>query len=169
MNKTRFDGRVRDGKEEWLTPPKMVEALGPFDLDPCSALNMPWVLARDAYTKEQDGLAHEWWGRVWLNPPYGNKTDRWLREMARHNNGIALIFARTDTDLFFDQAWGVWKVATALYFIKRRVRFYQEDGTLGDNSGGAPSVLIAYGEDNAECLRHAPLKEAGWDGRFIKL
>lgn len=166
MNKTRFDGRVRDSKEEWLTPPKMVEALGPFDLDPCSALDMPWVLARDAYTKEQDGLAHEWWGRVWLNPPYGNKTDRWLREMARHNNGIALIFARTETRMFFES---VWFNAAGLYFIKGRVSFYNEDGTLGEYSGGAPSVLIAYGEENAEILRNAPLPEAGWDGRFIKL
>lgn len=25
-----------DNNDEWLTPPEIVEALGPFDLDPCS-------------------------------------------------------------------------------------------------------------------------------------
>lgn len=164
--KTRFDARSEKNKEEWLTPPKMVQALGAFDLDPCSASNMPWVLARDAYTKEQDGLLHNWRGRVWLNPPYGNKTDRWLKRMAQHGNGIALIFARTETRMFFDY---VWNIAYGLYFIKGRISFYNEDGTRGDYSGGAPSVLIAYSLEDAAWLASNALYVAGWEGKYIRL
>jgi len=29
----------RAGKDEWITPPSIVENLGPFDLDPCSRPN----------------------------------------------------------------------------------------------------------------------------------
>lgn len=44
-------------KDEWLTPPGIIEALGPFDLDPCSPDDPPWVIARKWYTREQDGLS----------------------------------------------------------------------------------------------------------------
>lgn len=30
------------GKDEWLTPPQIIKALGGFDLDPCSPINRPW-------------------------------------------------------------------------------------------------------------------------------
>ena len=35
----RHDRDVENGKEEWLTPPEIVAAFGPFDLDPCSPIN----------------------------------------------------------------------------------------------------------------------------------
>ncbi len=46
--------------DEWLTPPKIVEALGPFDLDPCSPVNRPWPTAGRHLTIEDDGLAQDW-------------------------------------------------------------------------------------------------------------
>lgn len=57
---------------EWLTPPSIVEKLGPFDLDPCTPVNRPWNTAREHYSSE--GLYRPWKGRVWLNPPYGSHT-----------------------------------------------------------------------------------------------
>lgn len=41
--------------DEWLTPPFIIKALGPFDLDPCSPVNRPWDTAMRHYTKEQGG------------------------------------------------------------------------------------------------------------------
>lgn len=89
------------GKEDWLTPPEILRALGTFDLDPCSPTDRPWDTAKIHYTKIDDGLAKPWHGRVWLNPPYGNKTKSWLSRLALHGNGIALVFARTETKSFF--------------------------------------------------------------------
>lgn len=103
----------------------------------------------------------EWFGRVWLNPPYGNQTGKWLERLAAHNNGIALTFARTETRMFFDS---IWTKATAILFIKGRLTFYHVDGTPGKHCGGAPSVLIAYGEENAIAL-----KESGIKGAFVRL
>jgi hypothetical protein len=41
---------------EWLTPPEIVAAVGPFDLDPCAAVDQPWATARYQYTVLDDGL-----------------------------------------------------------------------------------------------------------------
>ena len=154
--------------DEWLTPPEIVKALGPFDLDPCSPINRPWDTAKTHYTRpialfEPGGLEKPWFGRVWLNPPYGKHTGKWLKKLSEHGNGIALIFARTETRMFFDY---IWYKATAALFIEGRVQFYKKDGTLpeGGNNSGAPSVLIAYGKQNAEIL-----KDSNTKGKFLYL
>lgn len=54
------------GHDEWLTPPKILQALGPFDLDPCAPVNRPWATAARHYTVADNGLAMPWHGRVLL-------------------------------------------------------------------------------------------------------
>ena len=60
----------------WYTPAKYIEAarevMGGIDLDPASCeLANRTVKATQYYTKEDNGLTKEWYGRVWLNPPFG--------------------------------------------------------------------------------------------------
>lgn len=92
--------------DEWLTPPELLKVLGPFDLDPCAPANRPWPIAVNHYTVQDDGLTQPWEGRVWLNPPYGRETFKWLARLADHGSGLALIFARTETQGFHEQVWG---------------------------------------------------------------
>jgi phage N-6-adenine-methyltransferase len=140
----------RRGKDEWLTPPELIKSLGSFDLDPCAPINRPWKTSSAHYNKNDDGLSKDWFGRVWLNPPYGRKQiETWLKKGADHGNTIALIFARTDTAWFFNQ---IWERADAVLFMKGRIRFYHVDGTRG-GSPGCGSVLVAYGKNNISCLR----------------
>lgn len=136
-------------KDEWLTPPEIVKELGEFDLDPCSPITRPWDTARSHYTVHDDGLAQPWNGRVWLNPPYGREAAEWLNKLSIHGNGIALIFARTETEMFFDH---VWTKANALLFFKGRLYFHHVNGDRAKANAGAPSVLIAYGSDNVKAL-----------------
>lgn len=147
-----------EGLEEWLTPPYIINALGPFDLDPCAPITRLFDTARSHYTINDDGLSLPWQGRIWLNPPYGDQTTRWVQRLAEHGNGIALIFARTETATFFP--W-VWEHASAVLFLRGRVKFYNVDGTQG-GTAGAPSCLIAYGENNAIAL-----EKSGLDGRVV--
>jgi len=142
-------------KDEWLTPPEIIEALGEFDLDPCAPVARPWSTAAKHYTLEDNGLLMSWEGRVWLNPPYGKETGQWLGKLADHGNGVALIFARTETKTWFDC---VWYKADAVLFIKGRLFFYHVDGTQSTNSSGAPSALIAYGQNNVEALAASKIK-----------
>jgi hypothetical protein len=138
----------------WLTPPFILDALGPFDLDPCAAVAQPWATAKRMLTVEDDGLAHEWDGRVWLNPPYGLVAARWLDRLARHGTGTALIFARTETRMFFDH---VWPKASSVLFLEGRLYFHHPDGTRAKANSGAPSVLVSYGEEDAWRLAHCRL------------
>jgi len=149
MTKAFSHERVSDGKDEWLTPPELIKALGVFDLDPCSPIVRPWDTALEHYTIEDDGLMLPWEGRVWLNPPYGRMTTKWMEKMARHNDGIALIFARTETATFTKY---VWPVADSVLFLDYRLTFCHVTGKQADNSGGAPSCLIAYGSQNTQAL-----------------
>ena len=134
------------GHDEWLTPPEILAPLGRFDLDPCAPITRPWDTAARHYDNRVDGLSCEWSGRVWCNPPFGREAVRWLRKMAQHGNGIALIPARTETAMFYECVWGV---ADAILWLRGRLTFFNVDGTRPKNSGGAPSVLIAYGRENA--------------------
>jgi len=146
----------------WLTPQEIKLPLGEFDLDPCAAPSpRPWPTAKRHIELPEDGLAAEWKGRVWLNPPYGRETGKWLKKLADHDNGIALVFARTETAMFRDH---VWRRATALLFLYGRPHFCLPDGTRARGNSGGPLVLVAYGYFNASMLR-----ESGLAGRFVKL
>jgi len=92
-----------------------------------------------------------------MNCPYGVQTGQWLKRLSEHGNGIALVFARTETAMFFEHVWG--KVVGAL-FLEGRLHFYQLDGTRAKGNSGGPSVLLAYGEQNGQLLRQCPLKGA---------
>jgi hypothetical protein len=72
-----------------------------------------------------------------------------MKKMSEHGDGIALVFARTDTRWFQDY---VLSCATSILFIKGRLKFYCEDGSEAKGNAGAPSVLIAYGNKNALLL-----------------
>lgn len=141
---------VQPQTTRWITPIAITEPLGPFDLDPCADEASPYMHAWSAYTIEDDGLAQKWSGRVWLNPPYGRETKRWLERMAWHRQGTALVFARTDTRMFHHF---VFPVATGMLFIAGRPKFFYPSGEQAKGTAGGPLVLIAYGEYDAMRLQ----------------
>jgi hypothetical protein len=183
------DRDLENGKEEWLTPPEIIKALGDFDLDPCSPINRPWATAKNHYTIEDNGLLKKWSGRVFCNPPYGPKTGEWMRRCAEHQNVTALIFARTETQQFFAY---IWPKAKAVCFLKGRLSFYEftckvcgtglsspghrkgyckgvkSDKAVKGGTAGAPSMLVTWDDDNANALwdavQHGRLK-----GAFVDL
>lgn len=147
--------------DEWYTPKEIVDALGVFDLDPC-APNRHFYTARECFTKIEDGLKQPWRGRVWCNPPYSRKLIvPFIRKMAEHNNGIALIFNRMDIALWHEI---IFPTATALLIMRGRLKFLRPDSTPGD-AAGCGSVLVAWGERNADAL----ISQNSIDGFFIKL
>ncbi len=143
--------------KEWYTPSWLFEKLNTeFDLDPASPgkIIVPWIPAKRHLTISENGLICEWNGRVWLNPPYGSDTPRWLKRLAEHQNGIALLFSRTDTAWFHEYA----TQADAVCFLKGRIRFIKPSGEVG-GTPGAGSLLLAYGPECAEILNKCSL---GW-------
>ena len=147
---------------EWYTPKYIFDVIGlEFDLDVCSPGNhiVPWIPAKKHLTINDDGLNATWSGTVWCNPPYGRETAKWMKRMLEHGNGIALVFARVDTNWFHNYCLE----ATAILFLNKRINFIRHDQvhkyTTGEkicNSGsGAGSMLVAYGEKCEKALFNA--------------
>ena len=152
---------IGDGHDEWLTPKWITDTLGPFDLDPCSpGSRRPWDTATHHLSVEDDGLSAPWFGNVWCNPPYGRETFKWMSKLATHGSGIALIFARTETQGFHDQ---IWEKADAVFFFKGRLKFHYVDGS-SNQAANAPSCLVAYGGDAVSRLRNS-----GFNGKLVEL
>jgi DNA N-6-adenine-methyltransferase (Dam) len=147
-----------------LTPRWIIEALGPFDLDPCAADPRPWDCAKGNLCEADDGLRHSWGGRVWLNPPFDRyKVAGWIARLGEHGRGTALLHARTETEWFRI----CWSKASAFLFMPQRLTFVKPDGTLcttrsGERANsGAPPVLVAFGDYDAMRLRQFALERGG--------
>lgn len=155
---------VRGASDVWLTPPQIIAAVGPFDLDPCAApIPRPWDTAASHITLPADGLAAEWpsGSFVWCNPPFGPEAGSWLDRMADHGHGIALVPARTETRWFVRS---VWQRAYGVLFLHGRPRFHRPDGTQGSSNSGAPICLVAYG-----AIAHDRLYSSGLAGSLVSM
>lgn len=144
---------------EWYTPPDIFDALAlRFDLDPASpgADKVPWIPAAKHITAHDNGLWQPWAGRVWLNPPYGSLLPAFLSRLVEHGRGIALVFARTETEWWHATA----PKADAVSFLRERVWFIREDGYQARSQMG--SALIAFGDDCANAVWRSCL---GWTVR----
>jgi hypothetical protein len=153
-----FDGET----VEWYTPPSIFAELGlEFDLDPCAPSGgLPWIPAKRFYSLPDNGLDLPWPddGMIWCNPPYGPETKQWLRRMGEHRCGIALVFARTDTEWFHETAAS----ADAILFLNARLKFVDKtgkppivvgkDGKKRKSGAGAGSMLVAWGNDCVAAL-----------------
>jgi hypothetical protein len=152
---TRYGSRnYFDGTDSWITPPQLIKSLGEFDLDPCASNPQPFKTAKEMWNN--DGLIKQWFGRVWLNPPYGNIRP-FIDLFCQHKNGIALTFASTGVRWFFE----FWKHADALLFLAGRLSFYTPDGVLTTGKPAA-NVLVAIGPENVRAL-----EQCGWEGCLV--
>ena len=142
--------------DRWLTPLAIIDAIGPFDLDPCSAPDHPTAETRWTPEEVGDGLAMPWFGRVWLNPPYGRTMAEWVRRLVEHESGIALIPVATGTKLWQDV---VFPNATAILFYRHRINFLRRDGLGSAEDMVAPqaSALIAFSDSDATSLEGSGL------------
>lgn len=146
-------GAAHTGTDIWLTPKWIIDLIGLSDLDPCGwcPSGKPLVeTARRYFTEETDGLSQPWTGTVFVNFPY-SQAYAWMAKTSRHNNGIVLCFARTETKAWQDHV----KNATGMVFLNRRVKFLTAEGVEKGN-GNAPSVLISWGEANYQRIKRVP-------------
>lgn len=181
----RFSGigghhSAKAGTVEWLTPPAIIDALGGWrsiDRDPCAPIVQPYRTAVATWTILDDGLSKRWdpAERFFMNPPYEDGVvELWLAMLADQGNGTALIFARTETAAFHRFCW---ERAHAALFQRGRINFHIGEsfsviktrrtflaGDRAPGNAGAPTVLLAYGEEEAERLA-----ESGIEGQFVPL
>lgn len=142
---------------EWYTPAQYVDAarmlMGEITLDPASSeIANQTVKARHIFTIEDDGLGSFWYGKVWLNPPYGREdgesnqaiwTERLIREYTegRVTEAVLLVNAVTDRQ-WFTPLWDY-----PICFTNHRIRFYKPSLDAGSPTMG--SALVYFGVNSA--------------------
>lgn len=174
-NLVGFDRLPADlSTNSWLTPPTIMQALGPFDLDPCTDFDMPWRTAKVMLTKKHNGLTTPWGKRdfVFMNPPYSREADGtdigdWMDMLAAHpGGGIALIFARVDTKWFHRSVFK-HPNATSIVVSDGRLKFCRRDGSQ-DKPAPVGSVFVAYGK-KADARLQAALNKGAIKGAYLKI
>jgi phage N-6-adenine-methyltransferase len=138
-NRTSFTGET-----EWYTPVEHLErarrVLGVIDLDPASsAIAQERVKAAQYYTRESNGLARRWRGRVWLNPPYAQPAiedfiDKLIKETATACTVEAILLTHnyTDTAWFHKAA----QAAALICFTRGRIAFEAPTGERAQPTQG---------------------------------
>ena len=139
---------VSSACEAWSTPPELLEKLyqaigSGFDVDPCAARRgRSHVRASLHFDEDDDGLAHEWHGTVFMNPPYGRDIGAWTEkacrevEQGRASMVVGLVPSRTDT-----RWWHSWVVGRAdTWMLKGRLCF-----GAGDQAAPFASALVVWG------------------------
>lgn len=137
------------GNNEWYTPPEYIEAarkvMGRIDTDPASCeLANKTVRAKHFFGIEQDGLAQEWTGNVWMNPPYGQPyiSDFAQKFVDKFQNGefdqaCVLVNNATETGWFKSLA----ESCSAVAFIKGRIKYFTPDGTQSGSPLQGQAIL----------------------------
>lgn len=137
------------GSDEWNTPKELADllyrVLGEFDLDPASNPRSH-IRAKRSFSESDNGLAQEWRGRVWCNPPYSNISPWCERMLAAHKGGavklgLVLLPARTSARYFHRFVFG----HATLLWLPRRLKF---NGRR--NQSPIINVIAAWGGSPSE-------------------
>jgi phage N-6-adenine-methyltransferase len=139
----------------WATPQSFFDRLNDvynFETDVC-ALPGNAKCAR-FFTPEQNGLAQEWRGVCWMNPPYGREIGSWVakaHESSERNGAtiVCLLPARVDTKWWHDYCAN----AAEVHFVKGRLKFGE-----ATDSAPFPSAVVVFRPTIASVLagRHLP-------------
>lgn len=125
---------------DWGTPPEVFEPLDAefhFTLDVCATAEN--AKCARYFTEEEDGLAQDWDGVCWMNPPYGREILGWMKkayeESRKGATVVCLVPSRTDTRWWHEYAMK----ADEIRYVKGRIKF------IGAESGAPfPSAVVVF-------------------------
>ena len=127
---------------EWGTPIQFFKDLDAefhFNLD--ASASKENAKCKRYFTKEDDGLAQRWTGRVYVNPVYGRGVEKWIKKAYDSVQSgdaelvVMLLPARTDTKAFHTYIYGKAEIR----FIKGRLKFND-----GANPAPFPSMVCVF-------------------------
>lgn len=123
----------------WSTPQDLFDnynTIYHFDIDVCALPENAKCMKY--YTPQQDGLAQEWIGVCWCNPPYGRQIGKWVEKAAKSQATVVMLLpARTDTKWFHDYCLPYGEIE----FLRGRLKF---GGCK--NSAPFPSMVVVFDE-----------------------
>ncbi len=137
-----FDLSHAADTDDWYTPSWIFEELDEvFDLDVAAPPGgVPWIPAGRSFSLEDNGLAQQWVGFVWCNPPYSAPFP-WCDKWVLHGNGIIVLRA----DLSTRGPAAAFAAATSLFVPTPRLQFVNG---FGEKAGSVnfSTVLLGLGD-----------------------
>ena len=150
--------------EDFATPPQFVKWVEDyfevkFDLDAAASIHNK--KAPDFISKEMDSFKTDWYGNVWLNPPYGAMIPKFIERAVEQiysncESIYILVPARTDTKWFASAC----EHASRIYFLQGRLNFNHPSSVKNVNAPYASILIIFDDYKPLDMLRHvkAPLE-----------
>lgn len=133
--------------DDLKTPKYIIDALGPFDLDPCSCEDTTIGKINWWDGRYENGLRKYWSGFVWCNPPFSQK-EIWIKLMMKHNNGILILPERGSAPWF-----GPLAKSAGMYFVMgKKINFVG-----GSSSNNVGSVLFPFGKEAIRRIQNSGL------------
>jgi hypothetical protein len=137
--------------DEHYTPKSLFSALGViFDLDVAAPVGGGNAPALYYFDKERDGLKQDWWGNVWMNPPYSSPS-LWVEKFLVHKQGIALL--PITRGKWWDR---LWAESGAILPTAYNLKFERPNG-LANKPIVFRTALYAFGESNITALKMSGL------------
>lgn len=150
-NPYTLDGsHISDG---WYTPAWITDAakqvMGAIDLDPATcAAAQNTVLADKWYTKNEDGLSHPWFGRVWLNPPYSDPAPWTEKLLQSYRSGdVSMCMVLVNCSCSPRWSHGLWRYCDAVCLFAKRINFWHPSKPNYNNAYDRDSALFYFGPD----------------------
>jgi phage N-6-adenine-methyltransferase len=163
VNGQRMGAHYSSRTDLWSTPQDLFDRLNAnfgFTLDVCALPEN--AKCERFFSPEDDGLAQEWTGVCWMNPPYGREIGKWLRKaneaVSQGATVVALIPARTDT-----RWWHDYVRHHEIEFLAGRLRF----GT-SKNSAPFPSAVVVMKPPAVQVQAQDSANETGARSRMTR-
>ena len=124
----------------WATPQAFFDRLHRvfrFERDVCALPEN--AKCSNYYSPDDNGLAQDWHGVCWMNPPYGREISAWVEKAytsAKENGAtvVCLLPARVDT-----RWWHDYCVKGEVFFVRGRLKFGGSE-----NSAPFPSAVVVF-------------------------
>lgn len=156
---------VSSKSNEWETPQALFDELNAefhFTLDPCATQDN--AKCSRFYTQKENGLKQSWANEVvFMNPPYGGNTGRWIEKAwYESQNGatvVCLVVSATDRTYWHDY---IFPFATQIRWLRGRLRF-------GDAPETAPfaSAIVVFNLAKKECQKQGYQRKKQGKWQFI--
>jgi len=140
------------------TPAWVYEPLGDFDLDPCAGEKTNIGKVNFWNGRGENGLALEWNGFVWCNPPFSEK-HLWIPKMMKHNNGVLVLPERGSAPWFGPLA----NFCKSYFVMGKKINFIG-----GPSSNNLGSVLFVFGKEAITRIENSGLPGHFVDVKYFK-
>jgi phage N-6-adenine-methyltransferase len=117
--------KVNNEKDVWQTPDELLDLIKDnIDLDPCAADDTN--IGDTNYIEDDDGLSKEWFGTVFVNPPFTNKKGFLKKAVSQDKKGnTSVIFVVTPDSTDVKSWWHTYIApnATYIWFSRGRINY----------------------------------------------